>query len=148
MKVYLRPPQYNAGDPNTPKWPEIFTFDGDRWMWAGSMQHNAYAVCGPYESVYTATYKVYIGDINTMEPLPGYGSDTVTWTWNASPAGDMNCDGLLDGNDIQAFAAALIDRTSYQAAYPLCRWYDADCNCDGLVDLSDIPLFMDRLLTP
>jgi hypothetical protein len=148
MKVYLRPPMYNPSDPNTPKWPEIFTADGSRWKWTGAMQHNAYAVCGPYQTEYSATYSVYVGDATTLEPIPGYGSATVTWIWNATLAGDMNCDGVLDGNDAQAFAAALIDQTTYQAAYPTCRYYDADCNCDGLVDLNDIPLFMDRLLTP
>jgi hypothetical protein len=80
LEVYLRPPQWTSG----PTWTELFTADGERWKWDGAMQHNAYAVLDPAQSVYTAEYRVYIGDIVTGEPVPGYGSADVTWTWNAT----------------------------------------------------------------
>ena len=48
------------------------------------MQHNAYAVLHPTKSVYEADYRVYIGDVTDGAPLPGYGYDDVTWTWNAA----------------------------------------------------------------
>jgi hypothetical protein len=143
--VYLRTPMY---DPSIygPKWPEIFTEDGYRWMWSGAMQHNVYAICGPEKNAYSATYKVYLGDATTLEPLEGYGSAIVTWIWNATLAGDMNCDGLLNGEDVQAFVLALMDPTGYAAAYPTCRYYNADCNCDGLVDTTDAQAFVAALL--
>ncbi|HVP12162.1 MAG TPA: hypothetical protein VMV94_13375 [Phycisphaerae bacterium] len=145
LTVYLRTPMY---DPNTygPKWPEIFTENGYRWKWSGAMQHNAYAICGPEKSSYTATYKIYIGDVVTKEPLEGYSYDMATFTWNATPAGDMNCDGFLDGLDIEAFCLALMDRAAYEAEYTTCRWYNADCNCDGAVGVADIQAFTARVL--
>jgi len=78
LETYLRPPASSAYDP-------IFTADGDRWKWTGAMQHNAYAVLNPTQNTYSATYRVYIGDADTGDPLNGYGSANVTWTWSATP---------------------------------------------------------------
>jgi hypothetical protein len=114
------------------------------------MQHNAYAVCSPKLSVYTAVYQVYIGDAITGVPLDGYFSDTVTFTWNATPTtylnGDMNCDGVVDGRDVQAYLMAMMDPSAYQAAYPNCRQLNADCNCDLVVDIADVQAFVAVLL--
>lgn len=84
LMTFMRTPQYVAAS-DGPTWPEIFAADGDRWRWAGAMQHNAFAVFHPTQIAYTATYRVYLGDAITGQPLDGYGDDTVTWTWNASP---------------------------------------------------------------
>ena len=84
LEVYLRPPMYNAATHGA-TWPSILANDGARWKWSGGMQHNAYAVLDPLESTYTASYRVYIGDATTGAPLGGYGSDTVTLTFNATP---------------------------------------------------------------
>ncbi|MCC7203503.1 MAG: hypothetical protein IT441_00355 [Phycisphaeraceae bacterium] len=78
LEVFLRPPA-------APAYAPVFAADGDRWMWSGAMQHNAYAVLNPTQSLYTATYRVYIGDITTGQPLDGYGSAEVTWEWTATP---------------------------------------------------------------
>jgi hypothetical protein len=145
LHVYLRPPQW-VYSPETPKWTEIFLADGDRWRWDGAMQHNAYAVCGPRQSVYTATYLVYIGDEFTGEPLPGYGSDTTTWIWNTTQAGDMDCDGDVDYADLGPFVLALLNRAEYEAAFPDCRYDNADGNCDGLVDGADVQAFTESFI--
>ncbi len=60
--------------------------------------------------------------------------------------GDMNCDGGIDGGDIQALLAALIDPASYDASYPECSMNHADLNQSGTVDLNDVPAFVDYLL--
>ncbi|MFO0912327.1 MAG: hypothetical protein U0795_05195 [Pirellulales bacterium] len=67
LETFLRPPAFSSGD----TWPEILTFDTDRWKWTGAMQHNAYAVLNPLKSIYAATYRVYIGAESDGEPLPG-----------------------------------------------------------------------------
>jgi hypothetical protein len=82
LQTYLRPPQWSPD--LGPTWTEIFTADGDRWKWEGAMQHNAYAVRDPTQSVYTADYRIYIGHETTGEPLPGYGSAEATWIWNVT----------------------------------------------------------------
>ena len=84
LQSFLRPMMYNPGVHGS-TWPEIFTSDGSRWKWSGGMQHNAYAVLNPIQSTYQARYRVYIGDATTGDPLPGYGSQEVIWTWSAAP---------------------------------------------------------------
>ena len=81
--VYQRPPQWTTAI--GPKWNEIFATDGERWKWAGAMQHNAYTVLNPLKDTYTASYRVYIGDATSGVPLPNYGSADVTLTWLATP---------------------------------------------------------------
>ncbi|MEW6249581.1 MAG: RHS repeat-associated core domain-containing protein [Planctomycetota bacterium] len=61
-------------------------------------------------------------------------------------AGDMNCDGLVDFNDINAFALALQGRAAYEAQYPNCNWLNADIDGNGTVDFNDINPF-NNLLT-
>ena len=114
------------------------------------MQHNAYAVCSPKLSVYTALYEIYVGDAITGAPVEGYTSGTVTFTWTTAPPaylnGDMNCDGVVDGADVRAYLLALMDPSAYQAAFPNCRQLNADCNCDLAVDIADVQAFVAVLL--
>lgn len=74
--------------PAAPAYAPLFTADGERWLYAapglGSMTHNVYAMVDPSETVYSATYNVYLGDLQTGEPLAGFDRQTVTWTWSAT----------------------------------------------------------------
>jgi subtilisin family serine protease len=56
--------------------------------------------------------------------------------------GDINCDGVIDFLDIDAFVLALSDPAGYAAAYPDCNWLSADCNGDGVVDFDDVNAFV------
>ncbi len=56
--------------------------------------------------------------------------------------GDLNCDGLVNNGDIDAFVLALTDPSGYAAAYPTCNISMADTNCDGLVNNGDIEGFV------
>lgn len=90
LVAYLRTPMYNATDYGS-TYPEIFTSNGEIWKWSGAMQHNVYAVQDPTVSSYSASYRVYVGDETTgAEVVDGfgnsvYGSETVNWTWSATP---------------------------------------------------------------
>ena len=69
--------------------------------------------------------------------------------WPGVPAyqpGDLNCDGLINGFDIDPFVLALTDPAGYAAAYPDCDRMLADCNNDGVVNGFDIDPFV-ALLT-
>ena len=60
--------------------------------------------------------------------------------------GDLNCDGVVDVFDIDAFVSAIINQTAYEAAYPDCDIMRADTNHDGAADVFDIESFV-ALLT-
>ncbi len=60
-----------------------------------------------------------------------------------SGSGDMNADGLVNGDDIQPFVAVLA-----APGVPDPSFCAADCDADGDVDLNDTPVFVDRLLSP
>lgn len=79
LETFALPPAFD------PAYSPLFEADGDTWKWSGAMTHNVYAVLDPMQSSYEATYRVYIGDATTGAALPGYGSDDVTLTFNATP---------------------------------------------------------------
>ncbi len=57
------------------------------------------------------------------------------------PFGDMNCDGALNGADIDPFFLALGDPTRYGKSFPGCLIGLADMNRDGSVNGGDIDAF-------
>ncbi len=62
-------------------------------------------------------------------------------------AGDANCDGRLDFDDINRFVLALVEQASFEAQYPGCRWLNADINGDGRVTFDDINPFVKCLVS-
>ncbi len=59
-----------------------------KWKWDGQMDHNAYAMCladiNVTNQLFTATYKIYVGDSLGNEILNTDGtsaSTTAVWTW-------------------------------------------------------------------
>ena len=76
--------------------------------------------------------------------------DVVIWSQDVCPplAGDMNCDGVVNFADINAFVLALTGQAPYEAAFPNCRWLNADTNNDGIVDFADINPFVALLSGP
>lgn len=59
--------------------------------------------------------------------------------------GDMNCDDLVDFDDIAPFLLALMSEEEYETAYPDCVIGRADCNKDGSIDFDDIQPFISLL---
>jgi hypothetical protein len=81
--------------------------------------------------------------------MTGGGFELTGGFWAGAPArypGDLNCDGLVNNGDIDAFVLALTDPAGYAAAYPSCDVFAADVNGDGLVNNGDIDAFV-ALLT-
>ncbi|MCH8805420.1 MAG: right-handed parallel beta-helix repeat-containing protein [Planctomycetes bacterium] len=56
-------------------------------------------------------------------------------------AGDLNCDGLFNGGDIDPFFLALGDPSQYSLVFPNCDPMLADMNSDGLLNGADIDAF-------
>ena len=81
-------------------------------------------------------------------PLPsgdGLPGGSAVAQFVVTDTGDLNCDGVVDADDIWPFVMALRSRTAYEAAYPGCPFVNADCNSDGHVNYADISPFV-RLL--
>lgn len=80
------------------------------------------------------------------EPIVVNDKPTSADAWPAITAGapicacdpDMNCDGVVDGQDLEPFLLAMDDPAAYQAAYPDCAISQADADCDGDVDTADL----------
>jgi len=70
-------------------------------------------------------------------------ADVVILKKNRGPAvdGDMNCDGLINGGDIQPYVLALLSAASYNAQYPHCIRENADIDDNSVVNATDVPLF-------
>ncbi|MGE0479889.1 MAG: hypothetical protein AB7Q17_05390 [Phycisphaerae bacterium] len=68
--------------------------------------------------------------------------------WIAPPLtlGDLNCDGLVNNFDINAFVTAISDPALYDALYPYCDRAAADIDRNGLVNNFDINPFVECLL--
>lgn len=60
--------------------------------------------------------------------------------------GDLNCDLVVNGQDIIAFIEAAIAPAQYQVDFPGCLAIRGDMNGDGGVTVDDVPLFVDRCL--
>ena len=66
----------------------------------------------------------------------------------AAPMGvpaDLNCDGVVNFDDIDPFVLALSGQAGYEAAYPACRWLNGDLNGDGAVNFDDFDAFVAAL---
>ena len=59
--------------------------------------------------------------------------------------GDLNCDGAVDGSDIEAFIVALFEPENYAGQYPDCDINLGDINGDGSIDALDIEGFLGLL---
>jgi hypothetical protein len=61
------------------------------------------------------------------------------------PLGDLNCDNVVDLDDINPFVTALVSQQVYHSRYPGCAWLNADIDGDGDVNFDDILPFVNCL---
>jgi len=62
------------------------------------------------------------------------------------PLADLNCDGMVNTDDISPFVLALLDPAEYMLQYPWCNIQNADINADHHVNGGDIGPFVGHLL--
>ncbi|MCG3127755.1 MAG: hypothetical protein CHACPFDD_02627 [Phycisphaerae bacterium] len=94
-----------------------------------------------------------LSEINYFElHADTWGAGFVLWLdgvrFEPSPRpdpGDMNCDGSVNGFDVDGFVLALSDAAGYATAYPDCDITLADCNADGSVNGFDVDPFVGLL---
>lgn len=92
LESYLAVGSNGMGSPNS--YSGIFGTAGSstKWQWDGMMDHNTYAVGLDYITapgqLFSATYKVYVGDAmgnEILNPDTTSASTIETWTWQAVP---------------------------------------------------------------
>jgi hypothetical protein len=91
LECYLAVGMYGTNSPSA--YSGIFGTAGSatKWQWDGMMDHNTYAVDANLTSpgqLFSATYKVYIGDAlgnEILNPDNSSASTIETWTWQAVP---------------------------------------------------------------
>lgn len=66
---------------------------------------------------------------------------------SASQLGDMDCDTVVSGLDIQPFMQAILDPAGYAADHPGCLISGGDIDGDGSVSAEDAPPFVSIVLT-
>lgn len=59
--------------------------------------------------------------------------------------GDLDCDGNVNGADIQSLVLILTDQAAYSLLHPNCDAMRADLDLNGLIDMNDVPRFLDIL---
>jgi hypothetical protein len=84
-------------------------------------------------------------NIRTLAFPQGEIRGQLTIPFMQTPA-DMNCDGALNGQDVEAFVQSLLEPHIYPTHYPTCDINNGDTNSDGVVDLLDVPGFVSALL--
>src|SRR5205814_9265579 len=60
--------------------------------------------------------------------------------------GDLDCDGIVDADDVAPFVLAMIDPERYMASFPACDASAGDFNRDGTLDGQDIARFVSCVL--
>ncbi|MBK8915238.1 MAG: hypothetical protein IPM64_11690 [Phycisphaerales bacterium] len=78
-----------------------------------------------------------------------FAPQTISFTVGAAVLyGDMNCDGVVNNFDIDAFVLALIDPPGYAAAFPGCDPIRGDINRDDVFNNFDIDVFVNCIVNP
>ncbi len=123
----------------------IAEWDGEGWAALGNgMNSWVYAL-----SVFDSDSGPALFAGGTFTNAGGAPADRIAkWTGCAPPArpGDMNCDGVVNFNDIAGFVAALVGESAYVDVLPGCRWLHADIDDNGAIDFNDIGGFVDCLV--
>ncbi|MBU0640104.1 MAG: right-handed parallel beta-helix repeat-containing protein [Planctomycetes bacterium] len=95
----------------------------------------------PGETDMDGEYRLWDGD-----DVPGARVDMGADEFGSYRYGDLNCDGIINGFDIDAFVAALKGPPYYDPVYPDCDLVLADINADGVVNGFDIDPFIALLI--
>jgi 6-phosphogluconolactonase (cycloisomerase 2 family) len=66
--------------------------------------------------------------------------------WTPFVLGDMDCNGVLNADDVPPFTVALLDPPAYPLGWPYCDVLRGDMNDDGDINGDDIQLFVAALL--
>ncbi len=107
---------------------------------------QSYGIAAVADHQPTVYLRWTMGPTDSSVTYPGWNIDDIEiWADQSPVLGDMNCDGVLDFDDIDPFVLALSGEAAYGAQYPDCVYWYADVNGDGAVDFDDIDAFVAAL---
>ncbi len=98
-----------------------------------------------YRDILSEVVQRRLGNANLTAVFPGYTPRFRGVTTTPIGTGDVNCDGVVNFDDIDPFVLALTGRAPYETAYPDCDYQRADTSGDGAVNFDDIDPFVSRL---
>lgn len=80
-----------------------------------------------------------VGLMSATYAQPGWARSLL---FDGNPLGDMNCDGLFNGGDIDPFFVGLGDPALWEITFPFCDLLESgDMNGDGAMNGGDIDPF-------
>ncbi len=95
---------------------------------------------GDYNGLAVGQNRVYPCYLSSQNGDPDIYTNLIIWP--VGTPGDMDCDGDVDFDDINAFVLALSGQAAYETQYPDCRWLNGDIDENGTVDFDDINPFV------
>ena len=139
---------YYAADCDWPEWgspPAYYTEPYIAYRWGSDPHTFAYEIGVGHQSGYDYYDLLFAvaGKVNATGELFYAQEHFYLQVWFGP--GDANCDGTVDGFDIQPFVLALTNPAQYESDYPSCSLEQADCNYSGGVDGFDIQPFVELL---
>jgi hypothetical protein len=122
--------------------PLMILREGDLFDVGGGVMRNIGqidpSVQAPQGPGYTSSRQIVIG-LHFWGGTSGIFSTSVPVP--TSP-GDMNCDGAVDGLDVDSFALAVLDPLGYAAELPGCNILNGNIDQSSMTDIDDIDLFV------
>jgi hypothetical protein len=127
--------------------PRLIVREGDLFDVGGGVMRNIGqidpSVQAPQGPGFTSSRQMVIG-LHFWGGTSGIFSTSVPVP--TSPA-DMNCDGGVDGLDVDGFSLAVLEPSMYATELPDCNILNGDINLNGMTDIADTDLFVTCVLT-
>jgi len=138
LSVYVDEPFDFAATASDPGVHDVLTFD---WDLDGDGAYDDFTGPSGTWSYATPGDRVVRVQVTDGDGGFAYGQFTVSVQATGAP-GDLNCDGVVNFDDINPFVLALTDLAGYAAAFPNCDLLNGDINGDGIVTFDDINGFV------
>ncbi|HWL92479.1 MAG TPA: hypothetical protein VNT79_03010 [Phycisphaerae bacterium] len=125
----------------------IQRFDGITWQWWFNTGLTPNPT-GPFDiggDLNPGDYRL-IAQIANDSFGNEHNAGSYFYTLSLTREGDMNCDGRVDGEDVQGFVWAIVDPGQYDAVYEECNPLNGDMNDDQFVTFEDTEDFVNVLL--
>ncbi len=147
---------YHSGEPyDNTDWSSVVDANSIRWASPQTFQQNPNSNALRWGTMYNFWFiadRPPVDGQATLELFKPHTPQDVQFAVKVPqpppsfPLGDVNCDGVVDNGDIDAFVLALTDPAAYATQYPDCNILNGDTNQDGSTDNGDIDAFVACIL--